>query len=448
MSGAPRPESPSGRWARWVRPLQLAALTLAGLCGGGYYALSASGQGSGAVVLSGSLPNFTLLLAGRDVIYCYYHQPCKDQNQRKGVLQTANTDTLMLVKVRGKRVSVLSIPRDTNVGDFNPREAAAAQKVNGKYWAGGPQALVSAVETITGERVDNYLIVRTEEAARVIEALGGLDVNVPKGGIEWIDKAAGVNLKLAAGPHHLGGQEGVWYLRVRKGFGDDYGRIDHQKQALSQLAGKLTTARGLSALPTILSVMGGLETNLDPTLLQSVQPVLSQFKLNFATLPTDTIPRSFNLAVDRQKLAQVWGDSLSSQATGTQTTRHPASGNPITGSEPDSRVTVLLEDASGGGLGPAMVQALHAAGYLKVQLSTLPSSDEHSQVFTQTDVEMAQQLADQLNLPRLQGERFAVQPGQIGVLLGSNARQLFAALTPFASQSTVNQSPVDPPPVN
>ena len=260
--------------ARWLRPLQLAALTLAALCGGGYYALSASGQGSGAVVLNGSLPNFTLLLAGRDVIYCYYHQPCKDQNQRKGVIQTANTDTLMLVKVRGKRVSVLSIPRDTNVGEFNPRESAAAQKVNGKYWEGGPQALVNAVETITGERVDNYLIVRTEEAARVIEALGGLDVNVPKGGIEWIDKAAGVNLQLSAGPHHLGGQEGVWYLRVRKGFGDDYGRIDHQKQALSQLASKLTTARGLSALPTILSVMSGLETNLDPGLLQSVQPVL------------------------------------------------------------------------------------------------------------------------------------------------------------------------------
>ena len=80
----------------------------------------------------------------------------------------------------------------------------------------------------------------------------------------------------------------------------------------------------------------------------------------------------------------------------------------------------------------------------KVQLSTLPSSAEHSQVFTQTDVEVAQQLADQLNLPRLQGERFAVQPGQIGVLLGSDARQLFARpdplRTPVACQSVACQS--------
>ncbi|WP_245895952.1 LCP family protein [Deinococcus irradiatisoli] len=399
---------------RWLRAWQLSALSLAALCGGGYYALSASGE-NGSAQLSGSLPNFTLLLAGRDVIYCYYHQPCKDQNQRQGVIQTANTDTLMLVKVQGKRVSVLSIPRDTNVGPFDPRKPAAEQKVNGKYWDGGPQALVQAVETITGERVDNYLIVRTEDAARVIDALGGLDVTVPTGGIEWVDQAAGVNLKLAAGPHHLVGDEAVWYLRVRKGFGDDYGRIDHQKQALSQLASKLTSARGLSALPTILSVMGHVETNLDPSLLQTVQPVLSQFKLSFATLPTDTIPRSFNLAVDRQKLAQVWGNGVPAEAS--------------------SNVTVLIEDASGAQLGEAMQRALQAAGYPHVRLSRLPQSDERSQVFTQADVEAAQTLADELGLPRLQGERFAVEPGQVGVLLGSDAKEQFAALTTFSPTS-------------
>ena len=270
-----------------------------------------------APVVSGSLPSFTLLLAGRDIIYCYYHQPCKDQNQRKGVIQSANTDTVMLIKVQGSRVNVLSIPRDTNVGVFRPRASAAAQKINSKYWEGGPEALVSAVETVTGEHVDNYLIVRTDEVARVIDALGGLDVTIPAGGIEWIDKAAGVNLQLAAGAHHLAGQEAVWYLRVRKGFGDDYGRIDHQKQALSQLASKLTTARGLSALPTIFSVMRGVESNLDPAILQTAEPILSQLKLSFATLPTQDIPGSFNLAVDREKLAQIWG------RRGRQQPRHP-----------------------------------------------------------------------------------------------------------------------------
>ena len=406
------------RPVRWARPLQLAALTLAALGGGGYYALSASGGNTAgaAPVVSGSLPSFTLLLAGRDIIYCYYHQPCKDQNQRKGVIQSANTDTVMLIKVQGHRVNVLSIPRDTNVGVFRPRASAAAQKINSKYWDGGPDALVSAVETVTGEHVDNYLIVRTDEVARVVDALGGLDVTIPAGGIEWIDKAAGVNLKLAAGAHHLAGQEAVWYLRVRKGFGDDYGRIDHQKQALSQLASKLTTARGLSALPTIFSVMRGVESNLDPAILQSAEPVLSQLKLSFATLPTQDIPGSFNLAVDRDKLAQIWGDAAAS--------------NPATLTRKEA--TILIEDASGQNLGPRLAAALKLSGYPEIRTEVLPKSAERSQVFTQSDVKVAQNLADLLNLPRLQGERFAVQPGQIGVLLGGDAPERFAALQSFS----------------
>jgi polyisoprenyl-teichoic acid--peptidoglycan teichoic acid transferase len=408
---------------RWARPLQLAALTLSALCGGGYYALSQN-HSVGAPLSGpvGSLPSFTLLLAGRDIIYCYYRQPCKDQNQREGVIQTANTDTLMLVKVQGTRVSVLSIPRDTNVGDFDPNTSAAAQKVNARYWDGGPQGLVSAVETVTGERVDNYLIVRTDEVARVIDALGGLDVDIQQPqGIEWVDQAAGVNLKLAAGPHHLAGQEAVWYLRVRKGFGDDYGRIDHQKQALSQLASKLPTARGLAALPTIIGVMNGVETNLDPNIIQTVRPALGQYKLSFATLPTTTIRGSFNLAVDRDKLAQIWGNQPLSAALSTP------------GAEPGRQVTVLLQDASGsasrsGGLGQKMAEVLRRSGYPNVQVSQAPASAEHSQVFTQSDVGVAQTLADLLNLPRLQGERFPVQSGQVGVMLGSDAATLFAAL--------------------
>ncbi len=366
-------------------------------------------EGSGA-------PHFTLLIAGRDVIYCYYHQPCKDQNQRKGVIQTANTDTLMLVKVDGTRVNVLSIPRDTTVGDYDPTKPPANQKVNSKYWAGGPNELVSAVETITGERVDNYLIVRTDEVGRIIDALGGLDVDVPRGGIEWVDKAADVNLRLSEGPHHLLGKEAVWFLRVRKGFGDDYGRIDHQKQALSQLMNKLASPQGLTAMPTLLSVLGEVETNLDPLSLQSFLPYLKEFKLSFATLPTDTIAGSFNLAVNRGKLAQIWGNP------------------PQAITAPQTDVTLLIEDASGQGLGQPLAQVLGLMGYQKIRLITTTPRQEPSQVFTQSDVTAAQQLADLLGLSRLQGERFPVQDGQVGILLSADAPEHFAQLATFAPQ--------------
>lgn len=400
-----------------LRALQAFGLSLAALALGGVAVLSAPGASTPASALvAGSAPNFTLLLAGRDIVYCYYRQPCKDQEQRTGIIQPPNTDTLMLVKVDAGRVSVLSIPRDTNVGEYDYRGSPAAQKVNSRYWSGGPEGLTRAVEEITGERIDAYVVVRTDYVARVIDALGGLDVTVPKGGIEWIDQAAGVNLKLDAGNHRLDGATAVLFLRVRKGFGDDWGRIDHQKQALTQLASRLKSARGLTALPTILGGIGnGVETNADPNLLPTLLPYLPQLKLTFATLPTDEIRGSFNLAVNRERLAEVWGNAAPILA----------------GVTPERKVSIRIEDASGAALGPRLARALAALGYMAVTTEAVPDSPESSQVFTGSDVRAASELADTLGLPRLQGERFPVEAGEIGILLGTDARESLAALNAY-----------------
>lgn len=408
--------APSPRRRSRLRAVQFFGLSLAALTLGGFAVLSAPGNASPSAAAAGGLPQFTLLLAGRDIVYCSYHTPCKNQDQRTGLLQPPNTDTLMLVKVDGTRIDVLNIPRDTNVGEFDPRQPPASQKVNSRYWSGGPQALVQAVETITGEHVDSYVIVRTDYVARVIDALGGLDVTVPTGGIQWVDQAAGVNLKLPAGQHHLNGEQAVLFLRVRKGFGDDYGRIDHQKQALTQLAARLKSPQGLKALPTILSGIGnGVETNADPNLLTALLPELPQLKLTFATLPTRTIRGTFNLAADREALARVWGKAADEEVSSTA---------PLL----LTNVTVRIVDASGAQLGSALARALRALGYARVTVQAVPESGEASQVFTQQDVRAANQLATTLGLPRLQGERFPVEAGEVGILLGTDARQNLAAL--------------------
>ena len=304
--------APSPAWRAW----QLSGLTLAALSLAGYAVLNAPGSEARRVVarVPGQAPHLTLLLAGRDIVYCAPYTPCKDQDARK-VWQPPNTDTIMLVKIDGTRVNVLSIPRDTNAGPYDRSRGQASQKINSQYWTAGLTGLSSAVEQITGERVDYTVVVRTDYAARVIGALGGLDVTVPdvaaygkpgQRGIQFDDNAANLHVHLEPGPHHLDGPQGVAYLRMRKGVGDDYGRIDHQKQALSQLIGKLKTPAGLAAaLPVILSGLGnGVDTNADAGLVESLTPALSQFRLNFATLPTQEIPGTFNLAADPVALAR------------------------------------------------------------------------------------------------------------------------------------------------
>lgn len=416
------PRAPRFRTVPGWRAWQLSGLLLAALSLAGYWTLTSSSGEVRRLALAapGTAPHFTLLLAGRDIVYCYYRTPCADQNQKTGLYQPPNTDTIMLIKVDGTRVNVLSIPRDTNVGPFDPARGIAFQKVNSQYFRGGPEALAQAAEAITGEHVDSYMIVRTDYVAAVINALGGMDVTVPdvpgyagKRGIQFDDNAADLHVHLDPGPHHLDGKVAVSYLRMRKGFGDDYGRMDHQKQALTQLLDKLRGPGGLSALPTILRGLtsGSVETNLDPALAQQMLPFLHDFKLSFATLPTTEIPGTSNLAADREALAALWDTPDAGQ-----------------NSAADQPAPVRIFDASGSGQGARLGAALKALGYPVQGVTVEPPSRQGSQVFTLDRPGEAGQLADLLGLPRLQGLRFAIERGEVGLYLGQDTTQTYAVL--------------------
>ncbi|WP_045235281.1 LCP family protein [Deinococcus pimensis] len=415
MTKPPRPTtfySERGRTVPAWRALQLAAITLSTLSLAGYWTLtSTAGETRRALaVTQGAPPSFTLLLAGRDIAYCYYHQPCKDQNSERARKET-RTDSIMLLKFDGADVSVLNIPRDTQVGTFDSSLTWDVQKINAAYAFGGPERLAQRVSEITGERVDYYAVVRTTYVAGVIDALGGLDVNVPEPGVNFDDNAADLHLHLKPGPQKLVGKDAVAYLRMRKGVGDDYGRMDHQKAAIAQLVDRMRSPGGLSALPVILGGFSdGVETNADPALVQELVPFLKSFRMNFATLPTTEIVGTSNLAPDREALARLWGG-----ASLAQVAERPA--------------TVRIFDASGADLGGRLAWALRARGLNVAGVQERPTSAETSQVFTLDEPTQAGSVARLLNLPRLQGLRFPVESGEVGVLLGQDAAARFAELS-------------------
>ncbi|AFZ66960.1 LCP family protein [Deinococcus peraridilitoris] len=415
QSAAPKPTefySEAGRTVPVWRAWQLASIALATLSLAGYWTLtSTAGEVRRAALVTpeGQPPRFTVLLAGRDIAYCYYRTPCQDQNSERAQRES-RTDTLMLMKVDGTRVNILTVPRDTQAGSFDSFLDAGSQKINAAYAFGGPEQLVSRIEEITGERIDYYAVVRTDFVAAVISALGGLVVNVPAK-IDFDDYAAGLHVHLESGPQRLNGKEAVAFLRMRKGVGDDYGRMDHQKAAIAQLVDKLRTPGGLAgALPAILrGFSGSVQTNADPALIQQMVPYLRDYKLSFATLPTREIPGTTNLMPDREALAELWGGASTTLAS-------------------EQSVPVRIVDASGTGLGPKVAWALKARGFRVTEVSDSAISGERSQVFTLSEVGSAESVSRWLDLPRLQGLRFPVERGEVGVYLGTDARARYAEL--------------------
>ncbi|MFJ9035412.1 LCP family protein [Streptomyces sp. NPDC102406] len=177
----------------------------------------------------------------------------------------ARSDTAMVVHLDAGRTSatVVSIPRDTLVERPScPTESGGTSAVaygvmfNSAYALGGPVCAVKTVEHLTGVRMDHYLEVDFAGFAKLVDALGGVDVTTG----EAIDDDLS-HLHLEAGDHHLDGAQALAFARTRHGVGDgsDLGRIKLQQQLVKALMSKVS-ADGLLTDPARLYTVADAAT--------------------------------------------------------------------------------------------------------------------------------------------------------------------------------------------
>ncbi|MFF1925742.1 LCP family protein, partial [Streptomyces sp. NPDC058221] len=158
-----------------------------------------------------------------------------------GSISGARSDTAMVVHIpegRTKAVAV-SIPRDTLVtrpectkSDGSAIGSANRVMFNSVYSQVGPACVVKTVEKMSGVRIDHYLEINFAGFKGLVDAIGGVTVDVPQ---DIHDKSSG--LDLTAGKHRLNGTESLSYVRTRHGIGDgsDLGRIGLQQQFMLAL---------------------------------------------------------------------------------------------------------------------------------------------------------------------------------------------------------------------
>ena len=178
------------------------------------------------------------------------------------------TDLLMegLVNTSTGSVSLLSIPRDTWID-------SCQCKINALYNSFGAARLVDEVTNLTGERPAHLLLMNFEAFANVIDAVGGVNVYLPR---TIRDKDAHL-ARLDAGCQHLNGVLALAYARSRHtqsllggGWIDDasasdFGRIERQHQILSSLAARILSPTLPLHLPALIKAAGNGVT-IDETL--------------------------------------------------------------------------------------------------------------------------------------------------------------------------------------
>ncbi len=186
--------------------------------------------------------------------------PIKKNNERINIMlmgvderneDVGRSDTLMVASVDSNQdtVSLLSIPRDTRV----KIKRYGYDKINAAYAYGGESLSQSTVESFLGIDINHYVIVSTDSFANMIDAIGGVDIDVEKKMFyedPWDDNG-GLVIDLKPGLQHMDGKTAITYVRYRDEEGDA-GRVRRQQKFMRACLDKMSSPTVVMKLPEIL----------------------------------------------------------------------------------------------------------------------------------------------------------------------------------------------------
>ncbi len=194
---------------------------------------------------------------------------------------SGSTDVMFTVRVGEGLTRITQVPRDT----FVETPTLGTQKINALYAAAGVDTTREVVGQLLGTPVPKHLKVNLRAVERVAEALGGVEVEVPKR-MYYVDNAQGLYIDLYPGRQTLKGKELEGFLRFRHDESGDLGRMERQRLVINQVFRKLAQPSTLMQLPTLLKIAGeDIETNLSPLELSRLASDMARSKLSSERLP-------------------------------------------------------------------------------------------------------------------------------------------------------------------
>ncbi|MGW2038102.1 LCP family protein [Streptomyces virginiae] len=206
----------------------------------------------------------TYLIVGSDS-----REGMSDEEKKKlhtGSAEGKRTDSMMILAKCSSGNTMISLPRDSDVeipsfvGSQSGKKFAGTGrrvKLNAAYAEDGPELLVRTVEHNTGLRIDHYAEIGFAGFANIVDALGGVELDIEEG---FKDEKSGADFK--AGKQTLNGEQSLAFVRTRYAFAEsDLQRTKNQQKFLSALASQAATPSTILNPFALYPMLGaGLDT--------------------------------------------------------------------------------------------------------------------------------------------------------------------------------------------
>lgn len=224
------------------------------------------------------------------------------------------TDVVFVVHFNSEtgNTEVLSVPRDTKViwSQYQKDKAKELErsvhdecKITEMSAYGGINNIryftVNTLEDMLGIQIDHYVVVNIEAFRKIVDAIGGVEVNVPRR-MHYQDKSQGLYIDLEEGLQLLDGEqaEGLVRWRHNNDYSEQYaegdvGRIETQQLFLDAFTKKIMSPSIIKSLPRIANILyQSLKTDISLKDLSNYLGYINVFdrsKLSFTTLPGEFI---------------------------------------------------------------------------------------------------------------------------------------------------------------
>lgn len=202
-----------------------------------------------------------------------------------------------------QKASIMSLPRDTYVGKQNRNTATqnylASYKINTVFRNGtNIPGAIERINALTGLELKNYVIIDTKALIKLVDAIGGVEFNVPID-MDYEDSSQDLHIHLKAGEQIIDGPKAEQLLRFRhnddgttypSSYGQqDFGRMRTQREFIIATLKQTLKPQNIFKIKQIMDIMGeSVKTNMDIETIKAYVPYAVEF--NVENIKTGVVP--------------------------------------------------------------------------------------------------------------------------------------------------------------
>jgi LCP family protein required for cell wall assembly len=207
-----------------------------------------------------------------------------DQRGTSYLYGLADSIYVIYIDFTTPKVMVIDFPRDlwVEIPDISDHYGITHGKINQAYLFGnpgmgyydgpgeGPGLLAQTLYLNFGLIVDHYVAIDTHTFVKVIDAVGGVDINLKSPiDISYGVKKSGLDLYLSAGPNHLDGERAL--IMATNRIPSTFQRMKYQRIIFSALREKMLSSEVLPKIPQLATqYIGSVRTDLSPSIINKL----------------------------------------------------------------------------------------------------------------------------------------------------------------------------------